>query len=151
MSRRLLCCLHVLTVLLALAPAHAEWSSGGSSQVPLDGSPNGWHVRATLNGGFSGLFLLDTGASFCVLAPSTARALDLAMSGEQVQVQTANGTVRAPAVRLRTLDVGGNRARDVRAVVHNALPPPLAGIIGLSFLNNFSYAIDPKWRVLRLQ
>jgi hypothetical protein len=29
--------------------------------------------------------------------------------------------------------------------------PPLDGVIGLSFLNNFSYAVDPRRRVLRLR
>ena len=137
-------------VLLATAPARSEWSRGGNSEVPLDGSGTSWLVRATLNGKYTGLFLLDTGASYCVLAPSIVNRLDIAPTGERVTVQTANGTVTAPVVRVASIDVGKGRARDVLAVVHPAIGPPLAGVIGLSFLNNFTYAIDPRRKVLRL-
>jgi aspartyl protease family protein len=139
-------------VWLGLAPvAAAEWASGGSGEVPLAGNGTSWHVRATLNGNVRGLFLLDTGASFCVLAPDVASRLRLPEATEHVELHTANGVVRAPLVRLGTIDVGGQRARDVAAVVHPAVAPPLDGIIGLSFLNQFSYAVDPRRRMLRLR
>jgi clan AA aspartic protease (TIGR02281 family) len=140
-----------IAVALSAAPGRGEWTSGGTREVPLDGNGTSWLVHATLNGTVSGLFLLDTGASYCVLAPSTARRLRLPATGEQAQLRTANGIVRAPVVRIRTLDVGGNRARDVPAVVHTAVSPPIDGVLGLSYLNNFSYGVDPRRRVLRLQ
>jgi len=145
-----------LAIGLALAalvaqPGHAEWTGGANSEVPLDSNGSAWLVRATLNGNVSGTFLIDTGATLCVLGPGTARRLGLPATGEQVELRTANGVVQAPVVRLRTLDVGGNRARDVTAVVHGAVGAPLDGIIGLSYLNNFRYSIDPRRRILRLQ
>jgi len=130
-------------VLLALA-------GGLQREVPLDGNGNTWLVHATVNGSMNGLFLLDTGASYCVLAPTAARRLGVKASGENVEIRTANGVVRAPVIELATVDVGGNRARQVRAIVHPAVAPPLDGIIGLSFLNHFSYGVDPRRRVLRL-
>ena len=145
---RLLLALGVATV-LAARPAGAEWASATQAEVPLDNTGGAWRVRATLDGGMTGLFLLDTGASLCVIAPTLARRLDLAPGG-QAQLQTANGVVTAPIVRLRTIDVGGNRAHDVLAVVHAAVPPPLDGIIGLSFLDRFTYSVDPRRRTLRL-
>jgi len=138
----------LLAAALVTTPAAAEWV--GAGEVPLDGSERAWMVRATVNGVVNGLFLLDTGASVCVLSPGTAQRLALPPSGGEMQLQTANGTVRAPLVRLRTVDIGGSKARDVQAVVHPALGPPLDGIIGLSFLNHFSYAVDPRRRVLKL-
>ena len=146
---RLVLLLGVTSVLLA-EPARAEWAAGAQSEVPLDGDGAAWRVRATLDGNVSGLFLLDTGASLCVLAPTVARRLRLAPAG-QVQLQTANGVVTAPLVQLRSIDVGGNRARDVMAVVHPAVPPPLDGVIGLSFLDHFTYSVDPRRHVLRLR
>ncbi len=140
----------LLAGLVLAEPLAAEWAGGGPGEVPLDGNGRSWFVRATLNGSVSGLFLLDTGATLCVLAPSTARRLGLADGTARVDIDTANGRVRAPLVQLRSVDVGGSRARDVDAVVHAAVAPPLDGIIGLSFLNHFSYAIDPRRRVLRL-
>jgi aspartyl protease family protein len=141
-----------LLALLLLAPAaSADWATGAQTEVPLEGNGSGWLVHATLNGRIDGLFLLDTGASICVLAPGTARQLDLPPTAGQVELRTANGTVRAPIVQLRSVDVGGNRARDVDAVIHPAVQPPLDGIIGLSFLDHFSYGVDPRRRVLRLR
>ena len=138
-------------VLLCGHPARADWAGGAMTEVPLESNGASWFVRATINGTQRGLFLVDTGASLCVLAPSMASKLSLHPSGEQVELHTANGVVKAPVVKLSSVDVGGNRARDVQAVVHGAVGPPLDGIIGLSFLNEFSYAVDPRRRVLRLR
>ena len=41
--------------------------------------------------------------------------------------------------------------RPLAAVVHPGVPQQLDGIIGLSFLNRFSYAIEPGRRILRLR
>jgi len=139
-----------LVALLVAMPLAADWAGGLQREVPLDGNGNTWLVHATVNGSMSGLFLLDTGASYCVLAPTAARRLGVKASGESVEIRTANGVVRAPVIELATVDVGGNRARQVRAIVHPAVAPPLDGIIGLSFLNHFSYGVDPRRRVLRL-
>jgi clan AA aspartic protease (TIGR02281 family) len=128
--------------------SYAEWTAGGRTEVPLDSNGSSWFVRATLNGNVSGTFLIDTGATLCVVTPTTARRLGFTPTGEEVELRTANGVVRAPILRLRTIDVGNNRARDVAAVVHDSVP--VDGIIGLSYLNNFSYAVDPRKRVLRL-
>ena len=139
-----------LGALLVAMPLAADWAGGLQREVPLDGNGNTWLVHATVNGSMNGLFLLDTGASYCVLAPTAARRLGVKASGENVEIRTANGVVRAPVIELATVDVGGNRARQVRAIVHPAVAPPLDGIIGLSFLNHFSYGVDPRRRVLRL-
>jgi clan AA aspartic protease (TIGR02281 family) len=149
MSRRL--ALLGLVALLAAAPCRADWSGVGGREVALQGNGKSWIVSATLNGSVSGLFLLDTGASYCVINASVARRLGLRATGEQTTFSTANGLVRAPVVSIRYFDLGSNRARDVKAVVHDAVLPPLDGIVGLSYLNNFSYAVDAKQRVLRLR
>lgn len=142
----------LLSALASSPLARAEWTAAGTSDVPLDGNGHSWIVQATLNGRVTGRFLLDTGASYCVLAPSTAQRLGLPSTGERAQLSTANGMVQAPLVRIRTVDVGNNRAKDVPAVVHNAVSTQLDGVIGLSYLNNFSsYSIDSRRRTLRLR
>lgn len=131
-------------------PAHGTWIGASGDEVPLEGDGSFWHVRATLNSRERATLLVDTGATLCVISPAVARRLDLAAVGE-VEVRTANGPVRAPVVRLRQLEVGGVRARDLEAVVHETGPAPLDGILGLNFLNRFHYAVDPRRRVLRLR
>jgi aspartyl protease family protein len=138
-----------LLVVLAASPALAQWRSGGS-EIPLDGEGNVWTLRAKLNDRVSGTFLLDTGASVCVLAPAIARKLDLQETGQQVELRTANGVVKAPLVRIDSIQVGRNRAEDVPAVVHSAAGS-LDGVLGLSFLNTFDgYKIDTRNHTLRL-
>lgn len=138
-------------VLCSTGAAHAQWVVGHQPEVPLDGNGQSWIVQATLNGSVRGRFLLDTGASYCVLGPTAARRLSLPPTGSRVTLRTANGTVQAPIVQITSVDVGGHRARDIQAVVHDAVAAPLDGIIGLSFLNNFTYAVDPRRKMLTLR
>jgi len=126
-------------------------SASAAGEIPLRGDGTSWTVQVTVNGKMSGLFLVDTGASYCVVTPSFARGLALPTTASFITVHTANGVVRAPAVRLRTLELGTIRARDVQAIVHDAVGPDLDGVIGLNFLNQFRYAIDPQRRTLHLQ
>ena len=146
-----------LLALLALAGAlvatrgRADWSGVGGREVPLQGDGKTWTVRATLNGSVQGQFLLDTGATYCVISQGIARRLGLRTSGEHVTVVTANGQMSVPLVTIRYFDLGSNRARDVKAVVHDSMAPPLDGIVGLSYLNHFAYVIDVRQRVVRLR
>ena len=142
--------LGVLAVVLAFGSARGD-RLPVTSPVPLRGDGTSWTVQATVNGRTRALLLLDTGASYCVIAPGLARELALAPTGSFATVQTANGAVRAPVVRLRVVELGGTRAHDVQAIVHDAVGPQLDGVLGLNFLNRFRYAVDPKRRVLELE
>jgi len=139
-------------VLLALPAAGraGEWQRS-ATEVLLEGTGHGWIVRATVNGRLAGRFLLDTGATFCVLTPAAAKRLRLQPGADRVTLRTASGVVQAPKVELASVQVGSTRAVGVTAVIQPAVDAPLDGIIGLSFLNRFSYAVVPGRRVLRLQ
>jgi clan AA aspartic protease (TIGR02281 family) len=139
-----------LVLALAIVPAWGEWINV-RAPVPLRGDGTSWHVQATVNGRAQGLFLLDTGASYCVIAPGLARQLALPPTGSFATMLTANGVVRAPVVRLRSIDLNGTRAHDVQAIVFDAVGPQLDGVIGLNFLNRYRYAVDPQRRELELE
>ena len=147
---RLLAVLGLAAALVA-APGRADWSGVGGREVRLEGDGKILTVRATLNGSVEGLFLLDTGATYCVISQSIARRLGLKASGERTALVTANGAVSAPLVTIRYFDLGSNRARDVKTVVHDSMAPPLDGIVGLSYLNHFAYVIDVRQRIVRLR
>jgi clan AA aspartic protease (TIGR02281 family) len=140
----------LLGLALGIAPAGAEWIAV-RAPVPLRGDGTSWLVQATINGRAQGLFLLDTGASYCVITPGLARELALSPTGSFATVLTANGAVKAPIVRLRSLELNGTRAQDVQAIVHDAVGPKLDGVIGLNFLNRYRYAVDPQRRELELE
>jgi len=121
------------------------------SLVPLRGDGTSWLVEAAIDGRGHGRFLLDTGSSYCVVAPALARDLGLAETGHFATVETANGPVRAPLVLLSSLELeGGIRVRDVEAIVHDA-GPRLDGVLGLNLLNRYRYAVDPQRRQLELE
>ena len=141
-----------LLVALALAVWPVRGARPASAEpVPLRGDGTSWMVQATVNGRTQGLFLLDTGASYCVIAPALARALALPPTGSTATLHTANGLVRAPVVQLRSLVLGDTHVHDVQAIVHDAVGPGLDGVIGLNLLNRYRYAIDPQRRVLELE
>lgn len=140
----------LVLVALGILPATGE-PTAAPSPIPLRGDGTSWMVHATVNGRADGLFLVDTGASYCVIAPAFARQLGVPPTGSFATVHTANGAVRAPVVRLRSLDLSGTRAHDVQAIVHDAVGPSLDGVIGLNFLNRYRYAIDPGRRLLELE
>ena len=138
-------------VLLGVARSgRADWEHGSDTEVTLEGTGTVWQVHATINGRLHGLFLLDTGATFCVLTVDAAKRLGVTPGDQHVALHTANGVIAAPLVELGTVDLNGNRAQGVQAVIDDAVEAPLDGIIGLSYLNRFSYSIVPSRRVLRL-
>lgn len=145
--------LRTALLLLALAswPARGEPIRVAHVPIPLRGDGTSWMVHAIINGKTRALFLLDTGASYCVVAPSLARELALPPTGSFATVLTANGAVRAPVVRLRSLELGGTHAFDVQAIVHDAVGPRIDGVLGLNFLNRYRYSVDAERRLLELE
>jgi len=121
--------------------------------IPLSGGSKHLIVRGTLNDTLSGPLLIDTGASYCVLTRATAARLGvLTHTGASVPVATANGEVEADLVRLDSIQVEDARLADVDAVVMDAVEPPLVGIIGLSFLNQFRrYSVDQGRGTIQLE
>src|SRR5579875_3802789 len=101
-------------VLLLAAPAAAAWASAPRSEIPLEGDGRTWIVRVTVDGRASGRFLLDTGASLCVISPKLVERLGLRPSGDRVTLQTANGVVSAPLVHLADVAIDGNRGGRAR-------------------------------------
>src|SRR5262245_39137321 len=92
-TRRLALALAVGIVVASLGAG--DWS-GRRRDVPLEGDGSTWLVRTTLNGRVTGLFLLDTGSTLCVLSREIAKRLALPPADNTVTVQTANGKVRSP-------------------------------------------------------
>ena len=85
-------------------------------------------------------FLVDTGATSVALSPADARRIgfDPAELNFSRRLQTAGGTVRGAPVVIRSLDIGGIRLRNVRAVVNEqAMRHSLLGISALDRLGGY--------------
>jgi aspartyl protease family protein len=95
--------------------------------------------------------LFDTGASSVVLKAEDAAAIGIpaAQLSYSVNVRTANGLTQAAPITLRTLEIGGIREENVRAMV--ARPGQLfENLLGMSFLERLaSYEVRGDQLILR--
>ena len=137
----------------ASSPTRAWTRSSTAREARLSGDDSQLLVEARLNGRFSGVFLLDTGASYCVITPATARrlGLDREDATRAITLATPTGEIEAPLMTLKSIEVANARAGQVSVVVYPAVEEPLAGILGLSFLSQFEFAVDARRRVLKLR
>ncbi len=124
-------------------------------RVAIEGRGKVLIISATINQRISGRFLLDTGASYCVISKDTAASANLSgrKDGPKVRMATASGAlVEATLGEARRIDVGDAVARDVQVAVVDGDPfPGFQGLIGLSFLQHFKYSVDSKSGELLLE
>jgi predicted aspartyl protease len=111
-------------------------------------------IPAHANGQGPLAFVLDTGASVCLLTPERARALGLA-SGEAREGHGAAGRVRVEMSELESLVVGEMRRAAIRVAVTAdldrigaAIGARVDGVVGFSFFKDCRIEID--YRSLRL-
>ena len=109
------------------APASTEvriWPDGRGMYATI-GSINGLPVR----------FLIDTGATLIAMNEAQARRLgiDYRLNGERGHASTASGIVPTHKVKLKSVQVGDIRLRNVDAlVIDGAFPEEV--LLGMSFL-----------------
>ena len=109
-------------------------------------------VPAFVNGRGWYTFVVDTGASICVIAPDVARELEI--ESEQTVQIPASGTGTMGSVG--SMSVGATRVNDLTVLISDMMTPvseaageELDGIVGMSFLSRFRLSIDYSRRALR--
>jgi aspartyl protease family protein len=117
----------------------ADVQADGERSAKFRKRPDGTYVVPAEANGVSIKMLVDTGASWVVLTADDGRRLgfDLEDLRYTIPVQTANGTIYAASVRLRSLTVGKISINDVEALVAKR-GPLRENLLGLSFLNRLS-------------
>lgn len=110
-----------------------------------------WFAQVRLNNSRTAQFLVDTGATTCVISPDLASALDIRPDrrSKPVPLQTISGLTSGHVVTIPSLRVGDVEAEDVVAVVH-PVGPSMDGILGNTFLSRFTVTLDPERGLLRL-
>lgn len=135
---------------LATLARVATTEKSGESVVPLENGRGVWTVPVMLNGRH-GRFLVDTGSSVVVVAPSFATRVGMKLrAGESLELETLGGRTRAPWATVATLRVGGAEVRDADVVVHYP-GDDIDGILGNSFLTRWDVSVDPDRRLLKLR
>ena len=110
-----------------------------------------WVAEVIVNDRYPATFLVDTGASICVISPVVAERAGIRPGADvaPITLSTLAGRTSGQPVRVPSITVGDLQARDVEAVIH---PTGAAfdGILGNSFLGRYNASLDPKRGVLEL-
>lgn len=107
-------------------------------------------VQALLNGNVNANLMVDTGASLIVLNSRIGAQLGIGRAGNESQLgefTVADGRkVQAHRVSLSSVKVQDAEAYNVEAAVMVDSNPDekIDGLLGMSFLGNFNFQIDPK-------
>ncbi len=121
----------------AVVPGVMLFGAGGEVSVSR-GADGQFHFSSIANGRTMRM-MFDTGASSVVLTHEDAASLGLKLDDADftITVRTANGTTRAASVTLKSLEIGGIREDNVRAMV--AQPGRLSeNLLGMTFLERLS-------------
>jgi aspartyl protease family protein len=134
-----------------LREAAAQRAAPDDTAVTLRRIGGNWFAQVRLNNARTARFLVDTGATTCVISPDLAGALDIRPDrhSSPVALQTISGLTSGHVVTIPSLRVGEVEAQDVIAVVHD-VGPSMDGILGNTFLSRFTVTLDPERGLLRL-
>lgn len=118
-------------------------------------------VEALLNRKVNVSLILDTGASIVLLLPSVAKKMGIDFSEEPynnaslIQCSLADGRrTDAKRVIIESINVEGMEARNVEAAVllNEVMDPKMRdGLLGMSFLKQFSFKVDAKNKKFTLE
>jgi clan AA aspartic protease (TIGR02281 family) len=136
---------------LIKAPA-VKTARADDASVPLRRVARVWMASVRLNNSRTVEFIVDTGASSCVISPELAADLGIEPGprAESVTMQVVGGRTTGPLVKLASVSVGSAEAEDVTAVIH-PIGPGVHGLLGNSFLARFTVTLDPQEGVLHLR
>lgn len=102
-------------------------------------------VEVTINRKISTSFAVDTGATFTAISQEIANALHLRPNPKipPIIVQTANGRIEVPLVKLDSVAVGGLEVPNLTAGIHQfEKTSHISGLLGLNFLKHFQMTVD---------
>jgi aspartyl protease family protein len=120
--------------------------------VSLHRARGNWIAEVRLNDSRIARFVVDTGASTCVISPELAADLGVrpGARAEMVPMQVVGGVTAGPRIALASVRVGDAEVENVAAVIHS-IGPGIDGLLGNSFLGRFTVTLDPDRGVLILR
>jgi clan AA aspartic protease (TIGR02281 family) len=129
---------------------HHGSATSGKYRVPFVAEGTLMRVTAIVNGHLEVPFFIDTGASGVSLPASTAGRLGISLgpNTQRITMQTANGKVDLPLVRLDSVELAGARVEGLMATLN---PTMNIGLLGGAFFNQFTYGVDPTASVITLE
>ena len=110
-------------------------------------------VYAVINKKHRQKFFIDTGATTTIIPTAAVTALGIRIddSTPVVGIQGVAGGDLAYQVRLESIEIGGQKVFDVRAIVYDLGTDEEAGLLGNDFLQYFQVDLDSIKGVLKLR
>ena len=124
--------------------------------IPFDFYGNLPYLKAGVNGSKTVWFVLDSGASGCVIDKTWAGELGLKTEGKAAGTGAGKGTYEITYAKDATYDMPGTKLKvDSSYVIdlssnHSQMGRPLHGIIGYDFFKRYVVLIDYEKHVIKL-
>ncbi len=136
-------------------PPRRSFGPGSSDDVigvPVRRAGGVWLTEVVINATRTAWFLVDTGASICVISPELAAAASIEpdRNARVLRLQTLSGITSGPIVSIGSVKVGEAEAERVAAVIHET-GSVMEGILGNSFLGRYAVTLDAERGVLWLR
>jgi clan AA aspartic protease (TIGR02281 family) len=118
--------------------------------IPLKRAGNSYVVRTTLNRSVEANLVLDSGADVCTISEDLASRLKLDMDhAKDVIVTGVTGSRTVKQTFVDTVRIGSATEHNVKVDVHD-LATGEDGLLGMNFLKQYNFSIDPKRNILQL-
>lgn len=125
------------------APEVLKDSEPEEAEVELLKKGEVWVTDVLLNGKIYRRLVVDSGSSFVLISPQTAKELGIVVDENTpvIPMTTVSGYILTPLVTLKSVQVGKAEAEDIEAVIYG-LPSGGGGLLGNSFLNKYRVTLD---------
>ena len=153
MTRR---CLTFLFLLALTSSVCAQSQPRLPLSIPFKFENNQVYLRVAINHSEPRLFVLDSGASGCVIDTAVARRLGIATEGERQGTGAGKGTVKIMFAKDVNYSVGGINLTVPQSYVIDLSGQPaligreLAGILGSDFFMQYVVEVDYEAQVMTL-
>jgi clan AA aspartic protease (TIGR02281 family) len=129
---------------ISLPPPKTEKTSEpAGAEVDLLRRGEVWTTEVLLNERVKRHLIVDSGATFILINPQTAKELDITINENTpfIPMATVSGYILTPLVTLKSVRVGKVEVENVEAVVYT-MPSGESGLLGNSFLNKYIVTLD---------
>ncbi|MBN4058143.1 retroviral-like aspartic protease family protein [Mariprofundus ferrooxydans] len=121
------------------------------SMIPYQDESGSMIVQGSVHG-VAMRFIVDTGATYVAIPPAIAKQAGLYdLKSKTIKVQTSNGEIEVPRVRLTDMNIGKMSQSRVRATIQTiAADKPNLGLLGMSFLKNYKVTVHQDKKTIEL-
>lgn len=133
-----------------IQPTNEQQTSSNLIKVPIRMNGTAAFVSVVLNHTLRAEMLLDTGATYTLVARRIATSLRLYESS-RATLATANGFISVPLAHMDSIKVGIAEASNLVVAIQDiSMHSAVDGLLGLDFLSRFHTSIDPRKQLLIL-